>query len=292
MNIGFLESKKNIIIDGKFTKIIYGDSYLTLNGIFFNFPIFLSGINSPSTLKIINDNTLTKHSNSMLDINAHLKPENFLFDANPNNNKNNILFNVNNPYNINIIKLVTEIETKLIEHYKCEFGINKKTNSPLFKQLVSGKIKLYKECILNSCHHKSASDPNIHKDMYNIPINLSYNAIDHYNNNNNKCIQYEKIIHNIVKDATHSVTARNLKNNRPPGFSQIDEFNIYSPINKIENFNNNSYNSYHHNSKSIDPNILSINLKKSPMIILKISGIWETINEIGITYKFLDMYDI
>ena len=37
-NIGFLESKKNIIFDGKFTKLIYSDNYLTMNGIFFKFP--------------------------------------------------------------------------------------------------------------------------------------------------------------------------------------------------------------------------------------------------------------
>jgi hypothetical protein len=36
MNICFLDTKKNIVMDGNFTKIIYTDTSLTLNGIYIN----------------------------------------------------------------------------------------------------------------------------------------------------------------------------------------------------------------------------------------------------------------
>lgn len=39
MNVHFMEKKKNIIIEGFFTKIIYFDQYVTLNAIYIHFPI-------------------------------------------------------------------------------------------------------------------------------------------------------------------------------------------------------------------------------------------------------------
>lgn len=38
-NVHFMEKKKNIIIDGFFTKIIYFDQFVTLNAIYIHFPI-------------------------------------------------------------------------------------------------------------------------------------------------------------------------------------------------------------------------------------------------------------
>ena len=38
-NVCFLEPKKNIIMDGLFTKINFLNEYLTMNGIFIIFPI-------------------------------------------------------------------------------------------------------------------------------------------------------------------------------------------------------------------------------------------------------------
>ena len=38
-NVHFMDKKKNIIIEGFFTKIIYFDQYVTLNAIYIHFPI-------------------------------------------------------------------------------------------------------------------------------------------------------------------------------------------------------------------------------------------------------------
>lgn len=150
-NIGFSETKKNIIIDGNFTKIIYSDVYVTLNGIYIIAPIIYNPID-----KILN--------------------------------KNIISFNINHTNNANFLKKIYNLETKIVDYYSYEYGVNGKKNIYcLYNQLTSGKIKLYKEL-----------------------------------NNNNNNVNYN------------------------------GDFNI----------------------------------------VLKISGIWETENEIGITYKFLEMYKI
>ena len=148
-NIGFSETKKNIIIDGNFTKIIYSDVYVTLNGIYIIAPILYNPID-----KILN--------------------------------KNIISFNMNHPNNANFLKKLYNLETKIVDYYSYEYSVTGKKNIYcLHNQLMSGKIKLYKEL-----------------------------------NNNN--------------------------------------------VNSNGDFN----------------------------IVLKISGIWETENEIGITYKFLEMHKL
>ena len=146
-NILFLDTKKNIIIDGHFTKLIYADDVVTINGIFIAFPIRISGID-----RLMNRNSMS--------------------------------FQLSSGNNPEVIKEISVFENRLIEYYKCEYSIQKKTNLMLTNQLATCKIKLYKE---------------------------------------------------------------------------------FSTINKNTGF--------------------------APKIVLKISGIWETADEIGVTYKFIEMYN-
>ena len=107
-SINFLDTKKNIIVDGNFTKIIYADTYVTLNGIYARFP---------------------------------LKPMN-----NETANKNNYFhFNPNISYNYSIIKNLADLESSIVEYYSREYGIQKKGVHILMNQLLTGKIKLYRE---------------------------------------------------------------------------------------------------------------------------------------------------
>lgn len=143
-NVTFLETKKNIIMDGNFTKIIYSDHCVTMNGIFLNIPLYFASIEF---------NTLSFH-------------------------------NTNN--NMMIIKTIGELEYKLLDYYKQFYGIYKPCIYNIHRHLSSGKIKLYRE----------------QQDM--------------------------------------NTTTK----------------------------------------------------KQKMKIVLKISGVWETVNEIGVTYKILEMYDI
>jgi len=147
-HIHFLETKKNIIMDGNFTKIVYSDEWLTMNGIYITFPI--------QTLfadKIIN--------------------------------KNIVHYNTNAPQNIQLIKDLARLEQNIIGYYKRVYSNERRVNNSLAAQLHSGNLKMYKE------------------------------------------FNYDKSI-----------------------------------------------------------------IHKNPRYILKISGIWENADEIGITYKFIEMYDL
>ena len=86
INLIFLESKRNIIMDGTFTKIIYSNQSLSLNSIYFYLPIELQSID-----KITNKYFLKFYPSSVI--------------------------------NMPIVQELSKIEYKIIEYYK---QINKK----------------------------------------------------------------------------------------------------------------------------------------------------------------------
>ena len=107
-NIIFLESKRNMIMDGTFAKIIYSNQYFSLNSIYFDF-----------TIEIL---SIEKQMNK------------FIMKYNPNSYANNTL-----------IQELSKIEYRIIEYYKQINQINKRTNCILNKQLLTGNLKIYKD---------------------------------------------------------------------------------------------------------------------------------------------------
>jgi hypothetical protein len=107
-NIIFLESKRNMIMDGTFAKIIYSNQYFSLNSIYFDFPIELLSL----------DKQLNK----------------YIMKYNPNTFSNNAL-----------IQELSKIEYRIIEYYKQTNEICKRTNCILNKQLLTGNLKMYKD---------------------------------------------------------------------------------------------------------------------------------------------------
>lgn len=234
-NILFLDSKKNIIVNGKFTRLIYSNSLLTMSGLYINFPINLQYINNESNLF-----NISRINNSSDDYFGGL-------DNDSQSLKNIIFFNNNNPTNINILKQICELEYKLLNYYKAEFLSSSIENFKTFslilnKQLSIGKIKLYKEIISPSSQYiQSASFP------------------------------FNSVSNNFISP--------------PPGFSNINNFKSCKNLSKNSlDEKNKTIKFYQQNNSN---NLL--NIQKKNFIILKISGIWETKNEIGLTYKFLEM---
>jgi hypothetical protein len=90
-NIHFLDTKKNIIMDGNFTKISYSDDCVSLNSIYFYFPIEIS-----KTEKMVN--------------------------------KNMVSFDSSLPLNKQLIKKMAKIEKNILEYY---FFTNVQSNSPV-----------------------------------------------------------------------------------------------------------------------------------------------------------------
>jgi cell division protein FtsL len=109
-NIHFLEEKPNIVMDGKFTKLIYSNHCMTLNGVYLYFPVDFIKID-----KIMNKNVL-------------------YFDAVKHKT---------------LIKLFAKIEQQILEYYLFLISANSKTTNnkqtilKLESQLNSGSIKIY-----------------------------------------------------------------------------------------------------------------------------------------------------
>jgi|TARA_Y100000389_G_C17467410_1_gene526913 hypothetical protein len=104
-NICFLEPKKNIIMDGSFTKINFLNEYFTMNGIYIIFLV-----------------------------------NNYSFSN--NENKNYLKFNYTQN---KIFIEYSQLENNLLDYYKNVKNVNKKKSCLLTKQLNNGSIKLYKE---------------------------------------------------------------------------------------------------------------------------------------------------
>jgi len=105
-NLFLLEPKRNIIMDGKFTKIVYSDELIVMNGIYLITPF-----------------------------------DDFYVENNLN--KCVLKINIYNSINANIITELIKIENNIIQYYKHLFECSKKPFALLKEQILNGNIKLY-----------------------------------------------------------------------------------------------------------------------------------------------------
>lgn len=118
-NIFFLEIKKNMVINGLFTKIVYTDSMISLNGLYLHCPFEYTNINQ--------DESITSEMNEI-----------YFTDM----KKMNVLFSNSGIHNSTILKELFRIEHEIIEHYKEYFKIQKTNTYSLRNQLKTGIIKI------------------------------------------------------------------------------------------------------------------------------------------------------
>jgi len=109
-NVFLLENKKNMIMDGNFTKIIYSDDLFILYGIFLNVPLLIDGFSTNG-----------------------LSGNKYFFKFQPNHVANE-----------NTMNHMINIEYRILEFYKNIFKVNKKITTVLRNQLYNGYIKIYK----------------------------------------------------------------------------------------------------------------------------------------------------
>jgi len=107
-NTHFLETKKNIIMDGNFTKLIFSNELFIMNGIYILFPIDHNG-----SEKIMN--------------------------------KTQIRFNPFQQYNQTLINEFSKLEKNILEYYKQTRMCNCKIVPLLQKQMLIGFMKTNKE---------------------------------------------------------------------------------------------------------------------------------------------------
>jgi hypothetical protein len=106
--ISFLDLKKNNIIDGNFSKIIYGDSNITFNGVYLCF---------------------------------HIIPHHVITY---NESNYSVYYLDSNQFNTNVIAELSAVESAIIDYYKELYKINKTSVYQLKTQLQSGNVKIYK----------------------------------------------------------------------------------------------------------------------------------------------------
>jgi len=108
VNVNFLDTKRNIIMDGNFTKIVYSNQYFTMNSIYLDFPIEWQNIERMS-------------------------------------NKKFIRFNPYSPKNLTLIQDIAKIEARVLEYFRTYCNINVKIMNSLSKQMYSGNMKIFQE---------------------------------------------------------------------------------------------------------------------------------------------------
>jgi hypothetical protein len=118
-NIHFLDMKRNIIVVGDFTKIVYFHPHFSMNGLYFDFPI---------------------------DVVHNMYPK-------------FVSFSTTSVKNAPLIQELIEIEKEIIESYKQENVIHKRAKYTLQTQLQMGKLKMYRNTFLqNPLNHVGLSN--------------------------------------------------------------------------------------------------------------------------------------
>lgn len=157
--IKFLDTKQNMIMDGDFTKIIYSDEMVTMNGLYFTCPLILK--TNDQYTKILqnplrNHDDGSKRNEKLTNIdNTDTLKQNKIYSM---ENKNVIWFYPYHSQNENIISLFSELEKTILDEYiRHVYGIkllsppgfintNKSIKTPIYSlhnQLLSGNVKYY-----------------------------------------------------------------------------------------------------------------------------------------------------
>lgn len=108
-NLFLMESRKNIILDGKFTKITNSDEFFATNGVYVHTPFQLTTIDRQS-------------------------------------NKTFLKFPITNKQNARLITGLSQIEQSVLEYYKHLLNSNKHIVLSLSDNMKNGCVKLYREC--------------------------------------------------------------------------------------------------------------------------------------------------
>lgn len=110
-----MDKKKNIIVNGTFTRLLYSNSFFVMNGLFFEFPIV--------DYRIVNNN---QHSE--------------------------LVFSPYKDTNMSYVSDFVKIENGLLTNYNMIHSTNKPFSLVLSKQLHSGNMKLYRNLQKKKIH--------------------------------------------------------------------------------------------------------------------------------------------
>jgi hypothetical protein len=288
-NISFAKIKQNMIMEGTFTKIIYSDPFVTMNGLYILIPLIFN-FPSHTTEKIYSMNSSEQNIEdeiiSITDEGGELDPEVTTYKQEVNKY---LFFYSYTPHNLFIIKKVSELELLIINYYKDYYEIKKKVVLNLLNLLNLGRIKIYKDLfyisyipdIIENKHQSHIIENDSLSTVrsckyFNEEIRRGESGINPYFQENSKensfHLRHNSHSLNFPSQVTENWSSPTLRSGESVNLSKIRSDKLSFDFDSIpsrklnsENFPNNK-------------------------IVLKISGIWETNTEIGLTYKFIEMY--
>ena len=145
--VKFLDTKRNNIMNGEFTKLIFSDEYITLNGLYLNCPLFVQSQYPSSNMRY----SVSLPSYTTHDISHQERPYiNGQQGQSFQSYKNIINFQPNNSSNIQTINQFALFEKRLLDYYKLYNNCNKKSIYLLQNQLFSGSTKFYRDLTENT----------------------------------------------------------------------------------------------------------------------------------------------
>jgi hypothetical protein len=298
-NIHFLETKKNIIMDGNFTKISYSDDCILLNGIYIHFPIEIS-----KTQHLINKN----NNYSTIEKCDVGKFEN-------NSNKNMIYFDPNLLSNKELIKKIAKIEKNILEYYLF-INMNNSQNNP-YENIFSG-LQNYQDSSL--LYHQKYKTISILENRSKLLPTISNDTFFEISNNVKKMNQFiitdGKKIELSNKDIDIAYEKESSKMFLRKNKGEIKQINnkletqLQNGVIKLFKPLKNSYSIQKSSNKIVDESLpifidtdsqevvdtylyqskkQNSTFKETYHFLLKISGVWENNFQIGITYKFIEI---
>ena len=139
---------------------------------------------------------------------------------------------------------------------------------------------------LNAIYIKFSLCDNVVEKYYN-----KYKCVFNYRLNScviNKLISIEKEI--LIKTNINKINECHVSEQLINGNIKLCSNNSDNAIDYINAYTNNAYtnNAYTNNAYTNNAHNNAINTTNNNVFILKVSGIWETENAIGLTYKFIN----
>lgn len=162
-SVRFLEKRNNTIMEGNFTKLVYSDDCITVNGLYIHFPVHIAttpnSFHSPSVPSCPIRGTDTRVIPPPPGL---LYPVHGISNQKPNHpNKLIITFQPNHPYNSPILQQLILFERALLDYYKEYMGLSKTPVYSLQNQLLTGSMKFYRDSTMRTISVASSPE-NVH----------------------------------------------------------------------------------------------------------------------------------
>lgn len=136
-NLFFMDSKKNIIMDGKFTKVLYSDDLLTTNGVSIVIPFHNTSL----------DKTY---------------------------NKTMLKFQTSDPTNAKLCSELAWIEKYILDYYKQITSNTKTSTTTLNDHMNNGNVKIYRDSNATSIKHVVIKISGIWEDQTRVGLTYKF----------------------------------------------------------------------------------------------------------------------